>query len=94
MVRAIWSGAVLAESDETEMHEGTHYFPPQSIKKEFFKPSGTRTVCPWKGMASYFSIEVDGRTNEDAAWSYPAPKDAAKNIKDHMAFWKGVEVID
>jgi uncharacterized protein (DUF427 family) len=83
---------VLAESDRTEVVEGNHYFPPDAVKREFFSASGTHTVCPWKGTASYYTVEVSGKQNPDAAWYYPAPKDAAKNIAEYVAFWKGVEV--
>ena len=83
---------VLAESDQTEVVEGNQYFPPDSIMREFFIESDYHTICPWKGTASYYHIEVDGKRNENAAWYYPNPKDAAKQIKDHVAFWKGVEV--
>jgi uncharacterized protein (DUF427 family) len=92
MAKATWNGTVIAESDKTEVVEGNHYFPADSIKKELFKDSPTHSVCPWKGTASYYTIAVDGKENKDAAWYYPAPKDAAKQIKDHVAFWKGVEV--
>ena len=92
MAKAMWNGVVLAESDNTEVVEGNQYFPPDSVKREYFKETSTHTTCPWKGLASYYSIEVDGKENKDAAWYYPAPKDAAKQIKDHVAFWKGVEV--
>ena len=92
MPRAIWNGAVLAESDETEVVEGNHYFPHDSIRDEYFKASSTHTICPWKGEASYYSIVVDGRRNDDAAWYYPDPKSAARNIKGFVAFWKGVQV--
>ena len=91
-MKAIWNGTVIAESDKTEVVEGNHYFPPSAIKSEFFKPSGTHSVCPWKGTASYYSVVVDGKENNDAAWFYPQPKDAAKQIKDYVAFWRGVEV--
>ena len=91
-MKAIWNGTVLAESEQTEVVEGNHYFPPSAIKREFFKPSETQTECGWKGTASYFSVLVDGRENRDAAWFYPSPKDAARNIKDYVAFWRGVEV--
>jgi len=91
-VKAIWNGTVIAESDATEVVEGNHYFPASSIKSEFFRPSPTHSTCPWKGRASYYTLEVDGKTNTDSAWYYPTPKDAAKNITDHVAFWKGVEV--
>jgi uncharacterized protein (DUF427 family) len=92
MPKAIWNGAVLAESDQCEVVEGNQYFPPQAIKREYFKPSSAHTTCPWKGEASYYTIEVNGQVNKDAAWYYPSPKDAAKRIKDYVAFWKGVTV--
>ncbi|GAC1425322.1 MAG: DUF427 domain-containing protein [Ktedonobacteraceae bacterium] len=92
MAKAIWNGVVLAESDKTEVVEGNQYFPANSVKREYFKETSTHTTCPWKGLASYYTIEVNGKQNKDAAWYYPAPKDAAKQIKDHVAFWKGVEV--
>ncbi len=76
------------------MVEGNHYFPPQSVKKEFFKPSATHTTCPWKGLASYYSVDVNGQTNADAAWYYPQPKDAAKQIANYVAFWKGVKISE
>lgn len=91
-MKATWNGAVLAESDKTIAIEGNHYFPPDSIRAEHFKPSGTHTVCPWKGTASYYTIEVDGKQNPDAAWYYPEPKDAAREIAACVAFWKGVKV--
>jgi uncharacterized protein (DUF427 family) len=91
-MRATWNGAVLAESDETIVVEGNHYFPPSSLNREFFADSDTHTVCPWKGTASYFSVVVDGQTNTDAAWTYPQPKEAASQIADYVAFWKGVKV--
>lgn len=92
MAKATWNGKVLAESDTYEIVENNVYFPPETVNKEFFKESETHTVCPWKGTASYYHIEVDGETNKDAAWYYPAAKDAAKNIEGHIAFWRGVEV--
>jgi len=91
-MKAIWNGVVLAESNDTVVVEGNHYFPANSINKEYFKPSSLNTTCAWKGVASYYSLEVDGKTNEDAAWYYPSPKEAASQIKDRIAFWKGVEV--
>ncbi len=91
-MRAVWNGVVLAKSDETVVVEGNHYFPPDSLNREYFSDSDTHTVCPWKGTASYLSITVDGRTNEDAAWVYPEPKEAASQIADHVAFWRGVTV--
>jgi uncharacterized protein (DUF427 family) len=92
MPKAIWNGAVLAESDKTIVIEGNHYFPASAIRAEHFKPSATHTVCSWKGTASYYTIEVDGKQNPDAAWYSPEPKDAAKEIAGYVAFWKGVKV--
>ena len=94
MPKAIWNGVVLAESDQTEMVEGNHYFPPDSIKEEYLVDSNTKTTCPWKGVASYYNIKVNGGENRDAAWVYPTPKDAAGNITGYVAFWRGVQVID
>lgn len=91
-MKAMWNGAALAETDQTVVVEGNHYFPETSLDKQYFQPSETHTVCPWKGTASYYNIVADGATNKDAAWFYPTPKDAAKEIKDHVAFWKGVEI--
>ncbi len=91
-MRATWNGAVLAESDATVIVEGNHYFPPDSLNREYFSDSDTHTVCPWKGTASYYSVTVDGQVNEDAAWVYPQPKEAASEIADHVAFWRGVTV--
>lgn len=91
-MKAIWNGAVIAESTATEVVEGNQYFPPGAIKREYFKDSSTTSVCPWKGTASYYTVEVDGKQNSDAAWYYPTPKDAAQNITGYIAFWKGVEV--
>ena len=92
MPKANWNGQVLAESSTTEVVDGNHYFPADAVKKEFFKPSPHQTVCPWKGTASYYHLDVGGKVNENAAWYYPAPKDAARQIQDHVAFWNGVEV--
>lgn len=92
MATATWNGAVIAKSDDTVVVENNHYFPRASVRPEVLRPSQTSTVCPWKGTASYYSIEVDGSVNQDAAWYYPEPKDAATNIRDHIAFWRGVEV--
>ncbi len=92
MKKARWNGTVIAESDETIQIEGNHYFPPSAIKKEFFKPSDLHSNCPWKGVASYYDLEVDGKTNKDAAWYYPEASELAKNIKGYVAFWKGVTV--
>lgn len=94
MVKACWNGAVLAESDIYEKVEGNVYFPPASIVEEYFKPSNTHTNCPWKGTASYYTIEVNGEQNVDAAWYYPEPKSAASNITGYIAFWRGVEVTE
>ena len=91
-MKAIWKDTVIAESDETVVVEGNHYFPPDAIHEEYFKPSQTHTICPWKGTASYYTLDVDGQQNPDAAWFYPETKDAAKNIKGRIAFWKGVQV--
>lgn len=91
-MKAVWQGAVLAESDQTVVVEGNHYFPPDSIKREYFKPSDTHTHCPWKGDASYYHVEVAGQVNQDAAWYYPEPKSAAQQIANHVAFWRGVQV--
>ena len=91
-MKAIWNGKVIAESDDTVVIEGNHYFPVNSIKKEFYSESSTSSICPWKGTASYYSLNVDGKENKDAAWFYPEPKEAAKVIKERVAFWKGVEV--
>jgi uncharacterized protein (DUF427 family) len=92
MARAVWNGAVLAESDEFEIVEGNVYFPAEKINKQYFRDSDTHTTCHWKGLASYYDIVVDGQVNRDAAWYYPTPKDAAKNIKGYVAFWRGVKV--
>jgi len=91
-MKAIWNGAVLAESNDTAVVEGNHYFPPDAIHKQFFRPSETHTVCGWKGTASYYDIVVNGQVNKDAAWYYPQTKEAAKDIEGYVAFWKGVKV--
>lgn len=91
-MKAIWNGEVIAESNDTIVVEGNHYFPPKSIKQEYFKDTSTHTVCPWKGTASYYTVEVKGKSNEDAAWYYPETSELAKNIKGYVAFWKGVSV--
>ncbi|WP_370246806.1 DUF427 domain-containing protein [Nocardioides sp.] len=93
-MRAIWNGHVIAESDDTVVVEGNHYFPASSLDESVLRPSQTHTVCGWKGTASYYSLEVDGKTNPDAVWYYPEPKPAAAEITDRVAFWKGVEVTD
>lgn len=92
MPSAKWNGQIIAETDSFETVEGNIYFPPDSLKNEFFKPSNHTSVCPWKGIASYFDVVVDGKVNENAAWYYADPKDAANNIKGYVAFWNGVEV--
>ncbi|MFY0651574.1 MAG: DUF427 domain-containing protein [Cyclobacteriaceae bacterium] len=92
-MKAIWNGAVIAESDDTLVVENNHYFPVEAVKEEYLKNSEKHTVCPWKGTASYYSLEVDGKENKDAAWYYPTPSELAKNIKNYIAFWKGVEVV-
>jgi uncharacterized protein (DUF427 family) len=92
MPKAVWNNAVIAESPAFESVENNVYFPPGAVKAEHLRPSETHTTCGWKGVASYYDVVVDGKVNKDAAWYYPEPKDAAKNIKDHIAFWKGVAV--
>lgn len=91
-MRAIWNGSVVADSDDTVVVEGNHYFPIDSINESLFEPSSSHTVCHWKGTASYYDIVVEGRRNSDAAWFYPEPSQAAANIKDRVAFWRGVRV--
>ncbi|MDQ2938572.1 MAG: DUF427 domain-containing protein [Acidobacteriota bacterium] len=93
-MKATWNDAVLADSDDTVVVEGNHYFPRDSVNKEYFEQSASHTTCPWKGEASYYSVVVDGETNKDAAWYYPDPKAAAAEIKDRIAFWRGVKVAD
>ncbi len=92
MTTATWNGQTIAESDDIVEVEGNAYFPRSAVRDDVLQPSNTHTVCPWKGTASYYTLMVDGRTNADAAWFYPAPKDAARQITDRVAFWKGVEV--
>jgi uncharacterized protein (DUF427 family) len=92
MAKAIWEGVVVAESDQCVEVEGNQYFPPEGIKPEYFKSSGAHSVCPWKGTASYYDLEVNGKRNPGAAWFYPEPKPAANQIKGYVAFWKGVKV--
>jgi len=93
-MKAIWNGTVLAESDETVVVEGNHYFPLESVASERLRPSATHTTCPWKGEASYYDVVVGERVNRDAAWYYPEPKEAARSIAGRVAFWKGVEVVE
>jgi uncharacterized protein (DUF427 family) len=92
-MKAVWSGIVVAESNKTIVIEGNHYFPPESINRQYFMESTTRTTCPWKGEASYYHLVVNGKKKEDAAWYYPAPKEEAKDIADYVAFWRGVEIV-
>jgi uncharacterized protein (DUF427 family) len=92
-VKAIWNGRVLAESDKTLIVEGSHYFPPASLNREYFMRSDTTSLCAWKGMANYYTRCVDGKVNPDAAWYYPSPSAAATKIKDYIAFWHGVKLI-
>jgi uncharacterized protein (DUF427 family) len=92
MAKAIWNGQVIAESETFEIVENNVYFPEASIRREFFRPSSTSSTCPWKGLAKYYTLLVSGEENQDAAWYYPDPKPAARKIKNHVAFWRGVEV--
>ncbi|MBP9748583.1 DUF427 domain-containing protein [Patescibacteria group bacterium] len=93
-MKATWNHVILAESNKTIVVEGNHYFPTESVKKEYFLSSPTHSTCPWKGEASYYHVIVNGERNPDAAWYYPEPKDAAKEIRNYVAFWKGVEVAE
>ena len=92
MARATWNSVILADSDQTEIVEGNHYFPPSSVDRQYLRPSATHSTCPWKGEASYYDVMVNGQVNKDAAWYYPSPKEAARQIAGHIAFWKGVKV--
>lgn len=92
-MKAVWNGTVLADSAATVVVEGNHYFPPDSLNREFFEPSATHTSCPWKGVASYYTLKVGAARNADAAWYYPNPKPAAREIGGHVAFWRGVEIV-
>lgn len=91
-MKAIWNGEVIAESNRTKVVEGNHYFPPEDINDKYFQLSDTHSTCPWKGKASYFHLKVHDEQNPDAAWFYPHPKDAASEIKNHVAFWNGVKI--
>ncbi|HEY9178513.1 MAG TPA: DUF427 domain-containing protein [Flavipsychrobacter sp.] len=93
-MKAMWKGKVLAESNETKVVEGNHYFPPDSVHREYFRNSDTHTQCVWKGTASYYDVVVNDDVNKDAAWYYPEPSEAARQIKDHVAFWHGVEITE
>jgi uncharacterized protein (DUF427 family) len=93
-MKATWENTVLAESDKTIVIEGNHYFPPESVKKEYFRSSDAHSTCPWKGLASYYHVDAGGKLNQDAAWYYPEPKEAAKQIKNYVAFWRGVKVSE
>ncbi|HHM02484.1 MAG TPA: DUF427 domain-containing protein [Caldithrix abyssi] len=93
-MKAVWNGKVVAESDETIVVEGNHYFPPASVRREYLEESQTHTSCPWKGIASYYTLSVDGKENRDAAWYYPKTKEAARPIEGYIAFWRGVDVSE
>jgi len=93
-MKAVWKGEVIAESEKTVVVEGNHYFPPDAINRNYFEESQTTTACPWKGTAHYYTVKAGGEENRDAAWYYPDPKDAAAEIKDHIAFWRGVDILD
>lgn len=93
-MKAIWNNEVIAESNNTIVVEGNHYFPPESIRQEYFKPSDSHTTCHWKGVASYYTVEVNGSENPDAAWYYPETSELAKGIKNHVGFWKGVQIVE
>ena len=92
-MKALWKDTVIAESDDTVVVEGNHYFPADALRREFVQPSGHHSICPWKGQASYYSLVVNGETNPNAVWFYPDPEDAAKQIRGRVAFWKGVRIV-
>lgn len=92
MAKAIWNETVLAQSNDTVIIDGNHYFPPESVNKQYFQESNTHTTCPWKGTANYYDIEVNGKTNRDAAWFYPNAKEKAKHFEGYLAFWRGVKI--
>lgn len=94
MVKAIWNGTIIAESDTTIMVEGNHYFPNDSVNQAYLRPSNRHTSCYWKGLASYYDLEVNGKSNPGAAWYYAEPSEAAQHIKNHVAFWHGVEILE
>jgi uncharacterized protein (DUF427 family) len=93
-MKAVWQDTILAESDKTIVVEGNHYFPPESIKREFFQESDAHTRCSWKGTASYYTVKINGKDNTDCAWYYSEPTEAAKEIKGYVAFWRGVDVVE
>lgn len=93
-MKAIWNNTIVAESDQTKVVEGNHYFPRESLHKEYFKSSKTTSTCHWKGIAAYYNLEVDGDINKDAAWYHPEPSELASAIKGHVAFWRGVQIVD
>lgn len=93
-MRAVWNGVTLAESDDTVVVEGNHYFPRESVREEHISPSAHHTICPWKGRASYFDVRAGGRRNANAAWTYPHTLPPARHLRGRVAFWKGVEVVD
>jgi len=93
-MKAIWKGEIIAQSEQTVVVEGNHYFPVGAVNMDHLTPSDKETFCPWKGVAKYYSVRTGGELNSDACWYYPEPKEAAENIRDHVAFWKGVEVTD
>ena len=92
MPKAIWNGTIVAESAHTEIVEGNHYFPPEALNRAYFRGNKSHTTCPWKGVANYYDLVVSGKINQGAAWTYPNPKTAAENIRDHVAFWRGVTI--
>lgn len=94
MVKAVWNEKVIAESEQTIIVEGNHYFPPEAVQRSFLIDSQHHTTCPWKGVASYYHIQVGDQVNRDAAWHYPEPKKAAENIKNYVAFWRGIKIIE
>ncbi|WP_419700570.1 DUF427 domain-containing protein [Mucilaginibacter sp. NFX135] len=93
-MKAIWNDQIIAESNDTIVVENNHYFPIESVKAEYLENTDTHTTCPWKGLASYYTLNVDGKKNQDAAWYYPQPKEAANHITNYVAFWKGVKIIE
>ena len=93
-MKAVWNGEIIADSDDTVVVEGNHYFPEAAVRQEYLRPSDTHTRCPWKGQASYYTLKVKDKENPDAVWYYPEPKEAAEAIRGRMAFWRGVEVVE